>query len=199
MKHTAKLNRNCGHRKALLVNLACSMIEHDQIKTTLVRAKELRRFVERLITTAKAGSTGHQKQLASAALKINTPMENAQTKKLVLDKLFTDLAVRFAKRPGGYTRIIRLAFRKGDSAKLCLIQFVEAGSDRPEASKEPKEKKSAGKKSASKKSGTAGAKEEKTPVKMSAEKKPSPKKSAAEKTEAKAEETPAGEEKPAAE
>ncbi len=126
MKHTAKLNRNCGHRKAMLVNLACSLIEHDQIQTTLVRAKELRRFVERLVTTAKKDNTIHAKQLVYQTLKINTPMEQAQTKKLVLDKLFTDLAVRFAKRQGGYTRIIRLMNRVGDGAKLCLIQFVEA-------------------------------------------------------------------------
>ena len=126
LKHTAKLNRNCGHRKAMLVNLACSLIEHDQIKTTVIRAKELRRFVERLITTAKGGDTVHHRQLAYATLKINTPMEQAQTKKLVLDKLFTDLAVRFAKRPGGYTRIIRLGNRTGDGAPMCLIQFVEA-------------------------------------------------------------------------
>lgn len=126
MKHTAKLNRNCGHRKAMLVNLACSLIEHDQITTTLVRAKELRRFVERMITTAKGGDTVHTRQLIYATLKINTPMEQAQTKKLVLDKLFTDLAVRFAKRQGGYTRILRLSTRVGDGAKMCLIQFVEA-------------------------------------------------------------------------
>ena len=125
-KHTAKLNRNCGHRKAMLVNLACSLIEHDQIKTTVVRAKELRRFVERLITTAKGGDTVHHRQLAYATLKINTPMEKVQTKKMVLDKLFTDLALRFAKRPGGYTRIVRLAHRIGDGAQMCLIQFVEA-------------------------------------------------------------------------
>ncbi len=125
-KHTAKLNRNCGHRKAMLVNLACSLIEHDQIKTTLVRAKELRRFVERLITVAKRGDDTHHRQEAYATLKINTPADKAQTKKLVLDKLFTDLAVRFAKRPGGYTRIIRTAPRTGDSAPMCFIQFVEA-------------------------------------------------------------------------
>jgi len=126
LKHTAKLNRNCGHRKAMLVNLACSLVEHDQIETTLVRAKELRRFVERLITLAKGGDTVHHRQLAYATLKINTPMEQVQTKKLVLDKLFTDLAVRFAKRAGGYTRIIRLSTRRGDGAPMCLIQFVEA-------------------------------------------------------------------------
>jgi len=139
LKHTAKLNRNCGHRKAMLVNLACSLVEHDQIKTTLVRAKELRRFVERLITTAKAGDDVHHRQLVYATLKINTPMEQAQTKKLVLDKLFTDLAVRFAKRPGGYTRIVRLSTRHGDGAAMCLIQFVEADAAPAPAAAEPAE------------------------------------------------------------
>ena len=95
--HTAKLNRNCGHRKAMLVNLACSLIEHESIQTTTIRAKELRRFVERLITMAKAGGD-HKRRLAYAKLKINTPSEFAQTKKLVLAKLGDDLI-----------RIIRIA------------------------------------------------------------------------------------------
>ncbi len=125
LKHTAKLGRNCGHRKAMIVNLACSLIEHDQIQTTTVRAKELRRFVDRLVTYAKKGGE-HQRRLAYSKLKINTPSDKAQTKKLVLDKLFNDLAVRFAKRPGGYTRIIHTGHRVGDGAPVCLIQFVEA-------------------------------------------------------------------------
>ena len=103
--NTDKLNRNCGHRKAMLVNLACSLIEHESIQTTTIRAKELRRFVERLITMAKAGGD-HKRRLAYAKLKINTPSECAQTKKLVLAKLFDELGPRFADRQGGYTRII---------------------------------------------------------------------------------------------
>ena len=121
--HTAKLNRNCGHRKAMLVNLACSLIEHESIQTTTIRAKELRRFVERLITMAKAGGD-HKRRLAYAKLKINTPSEFAQTKKLVLKKLFDELGPRFADRPGGYTRIIHMPARRGDSAPMCLIQLV---------------------------------------------------------------------------
>lgn len=132
LRHTAKLNRNCGHRKAMLVNLACSLIEHDQIETTLIRAKELRRFVERLITKAKKGGE-HQRRLAYADLKINTPADKAQGKKPVLEKLFSDLAVRFANRAGGYTRIIQLPNRRGDGAKMCLIQFVEAAEAAPAA------------------------------------------------------------------
>ena len=132
MKHTAKLNRNCGHRKAMLVNLACSLIEHDRIQTTLIRAKELRRFVERLITSAKKGGD-HRRRLVYAKLKINTPSDKAQAKKAVIKKLFDDLAVRFASRPGGYTRIIRTSPRVGDSAPLCFIEFVSAEAPAAEA------------------------------------------------------------------
>lgn len=132
MKHTAKLNRNCGHRKAMLVNLACSLIEHDRIQTTLIRAKELRRFVERLISSAKKGGD-HRRRLVYAKLKVNTPSDRAQAKKAVMKKLFEDLAVRFASRPGGYTRIIRTAPRVGDSAPLCFIEFVNAAEPAAEA------------------------------------------------------------------
>ena len=114
--HTAKLNRNCGHRKAMLVNLACSLIEHESIQTTTIRAKELRRFVERLITMAKAGGD-HKRRLAYAKLKINTPSEFAQTKKLVLAKLFPDASAQLAARshpdvaylePSGKSRTIKI-------------------------------------------------------------------------------------------
>ena len=139
--HTAKLNRNCGHRKAMLVNLACSLIEHESIQTTTIRAKELRRFVERLITMAKAGGD-HKRRLAYAKLKINTPSEFVQTKKLVLNKLFDELGPRFADRPGGYTRIIHMPARRGDSAPMCLIQLVnepvKAKKAAPKADEAPK-------------------------------------------------------------
>ena len=114
----------------MLVNLACSLIEHNQIKTTVPRAKELRRLVDRLITHAKKGGL-HQRRLVIAKLKVTTPADQEQTKKAVVDKLFTDLAVRFAQRPGGYTRIIRLGTRIGDAAERCIIQFVEEGVPAP--------------------------------------------------------------------
>ena len=123
-KHTAKLGRNCGHRKAMLVNLACSLIEHEQIETTVDRAKEARRLVDKLIGYAKAGDD-HHRRLASATLKDNTPSDKAQTKKDVLAKLFDALAPRFAERKGGYTRIIRTGRRIGDAAYRCLWQLVE--------------------------------------------------------------------------
>ena len=125
LKHTAKLGRNCGHRKALLVNLACSILEHEQVKTTVTRAKEVRILVDKLITLGKAG-TPHARRLAAAKMKINTEASKLQSKKMVLDKLFADLAQRYATRNGGYTRIIRIGHRIGDAAEACLIQLVEA-------------------------------------------------------------------------
>ena len=100
LRNMSKLGRNCGHRKALLVNLACSLIEHGQIKTTINRAKEARKMVDALITYAKEGSE-HSRRLAARKLKINTPAEKLQGKKLVLEKLFTQLAPVYANRPGG--------------------------------------------------------------------------------------------------
>ncbi len=110
----------------MLVNLACSLIECNQIKTTVPRAKEVRRLVDRLITYAKKGDL-HHRRLAVAKLKVNTPSDKAQTKKDVVKKLFDDLAKRFAERKGGYTRIIRTGRRIGDAAETCILQFVEEG------------------------------------------------------------------------
>ena len=135
LKHTAKLGRNCGHRKALLVNLACSILEHEQVKTTVTRAKEVRSLVDKLITLGKAG-TPHARRLAAARMKINTEAGKLQSKKMVLDKLFSDLAQRFATRNGGYTRIIRIGHRIGDAAEACLIQLVEAAPAAEEAKAE---------------------------------------------------------------
>ena len=125
LRNMSKLGRNCGHRKALLVNLACSLIENGQIKTTIHRAKEARKMVDALITYAKEGSE-HSRRLAAQKLKINTPAEKLQGKKLVLEKLFTQLAPVYAKRPGGYTRIIHLGHRVGDGAQYVMIQLVDA-------------------------------------------------------------------------
>ena len=126
LRKVAKLGRNCGHRKALLVNMACSLIEHEQIETTVNRAKEVRRLVDRLVTYGKKGGE-HNRRLAIARIKDNTPSDKAQTKKDVIAKLFGDLATRFAERNGGYTRIIRTGKRIGDAADACILQFVEAG------------------------------------------------------------------------
>lgn len=90
------------------------------------RAKEVRRLVDRLITYGKKGGE-HNRRLAIARIKDNTPSDKAQTKKAVITKLFGDLATRFAERNGGYTRIIRTGKRVGDAADACILQFVEAG------------------------------------------------------------------------
>ena len=135
LKHTAKLGRNCGHRKALLVNLACSILENEQVKTTDTRAKEVRILVDKLITLGKAG-TPHARRLAAARMKINTEAGKLQSKKMVLDKLFSELAQRYATRNGGYTRIIRIGHRIGDAAEACLIQLVEAAPAAEEAKAE---------------------------------------------------------------
>ena len=125
LRNMSKLGRNCGHRKALLVNLACSLIEHGQIKTTINRAKEARKIVDALITYAKKGGE-HNRRLAAQRLKINTPAEKLQGKKFVLEKLFGELAQAYAKRPGGYTRILHLGHRVGDGSQFVMIQLVEA-------------------------------------------------------------------------
>lgn len=139
LRNISKLGRNCGHRKALLVNLACSLIEHGQIKTTINRAKETRKLVDALITYAKKGDD-HNRRLASQKLKINTPSDKLQGKKIVLEKLFGELAQAYAKRPGGYTRIVHLGHRVGDGAQFCIIQLVEAGEAAAEATVEAEAK-----------------------------------------------------------
>lgn len=109
-----KLNRTKGHRRALLANLACSLIEHEQITTTLPKAKELRPYVEKLITLGKAG-TLHARRQAIATLQSE---EKAK-------KLFDVLGARFKARAGGYTRIMKAGFRYGDAAPMAIIEFVD--------------------------------------------------------------------------
>ena len=109
-----KLNRTSEHRKAMFENLAAALIKHEQIKTTLPKAKDLRPFVEKLITLGKRGGL-HARRQALAAL---------QDGKLT-DKLFSTLAERYSKRPGGYTRVMRAGFRYGDAAPLAVIELVD--------------------------------------------------------------------------
>ncbi len=109
-----KLNRTHSHRKALLGNMAVALIKHEQIVTTLPKAKELRPFVEKLITLGKKGDL-HARRQAYAKLPDN---EWAA-------KLFDTLAERYADRQGGYTRIMKAGFRYGDNAPLAVIEFVD--------------------------------------------------------------------------
>ncbi|KPF67470.1 50S ribosomal protein L17 [Piscinibacterium candidicorallinum] len=112
-----KLNRTSSHRLAMLRNLSNALIKHEVIKTTLPKAKELRRVVEPLITTAKTDT------LANKRLAFNRLRDRDN----VL-KLFADLGPRFKNRPGGYVRILKYGFRKGDNAPMALVELV----DRPE-------------------------------------------------------------------
>ncbi len=109
-----KLGRKAEHRKALLSNLAVSLIMHKRIKTTLPKAKALRQFVEPLITRAKEDTT-HNRRIAFRYLK----------NKYAVTELFREVAKKAEERPGGYTRILKLGFRKGDGAEMALIELVD--------------------------------------------------------------------------
>ena len=111
-----KLNRTYTHRKALLSNLASSMVIHKQITTTEQKGKELRRFAERLITYAKKDSL-HGRRLILKNIK-------GKLNKKIANILIHDIAPNYKSRNGGYTRIIKLDNRKNDNAKMCLIEFV---------------------------------------------------------------------------
>ncbi len=117
-----KLNRTSEHRLAMLRNMMNSLIEHEVIKTTVPKAKELRRVIEPMITLAKEDSVAN-KRLAFNRLRSRDSVT----------KLFADLGPRFAKRPGGYTRILKMCFRVGDNAPMALVELV----DRPEVSEAP--------------------------------------------------------------
>jgi large subunit ribosomal protein L17 len=149
MRHNVahrKLGRVTEHRLALLRNQAIALLRHERIETTMPKAKELRPFVERLITIAKrgvaageqAGRTLHARRLVLAEL----------PDKDVVGKLFAEVAPRFAERPGGYTRILRVGFRRGDSAEVAQVELVGSeynpktveAADAAEAETKPKAK-----------------------------------------------------------
>ena len=109
-----KLNRTHEHRKAMFANMACSLIEHEQIKTTLPKAKELRAIVEKLITLAKRGDL-HARRLAASRIR----------QELVVAKLFDALGPRYKDRNGGYTRVLKAGFRYGDMAPMAIIELVD--------------------------------------------------------------------------
>jgi len=113
-----KLNRNSSHRKAMFSNMAASLMRHEVIRTTLPKAKELRRVAEPLITMAKTDSV-HKRRLAFARLRDRD----------VVTKLFNELGPRYKDRPGGYLRILKMGFRTGDKAPMALVELL----DRPES------------------------------------------------------------------
>jgi large subunit ribosomal protein L17 len=121
-----QLSRNSAHRQALMRNMSVSLLRHETIRTTLPKAKELRRVVEPLITLAKRDGEANRR-LAFSRLRDAA----------IVEKLFEDLGRRFKARPGGYTRILRMVPRPGDSAPMALMQLVESAA--PAAAEEPTE------------------------------------------------------------
>ncbi len=121
MRHASgyrKLNRTHTHRKAMFSNMVVSLIEHEQIKTTLPKAKELRRFADRMISLGKKG-TLHDRRRAFSFLRDDA----------AVSKLFSALAERYADRPGGYTRVLKAGFRYGDNAPMAVIELVDRDID----------------------------------------------------------------------
>tara|TARA_Y100001956_G_scaffold79584_1_gene92954 strand:- start:122 stop:520 length:399 start_codon:yes stop_codon:yes gene_type:complete len=113
-KSGRQLNRNSSHRKAMFSNMASSLVKHEIIKTTLPKAKELRRVIEPLITLAKTDSVANRR------------LAFARTRdKEVVGKLFSEIGPRFADRPGGYTRILKCGFRTGDNAPMAYIELLD--------------------------------------------------------------------------
>jgi len=160
-----KLNRTSSHRLAMLGNMVSSLLEHEAIQTTLPKAKEARRVAERIITLGKRGGLDNVRR---AARTIHD--------KGLLQKVFGDLKDRYAERPGGYTRIVRLGYRPGDSAEVALLELVdrvveekEAPAKKGKEAREPEEKKAKAEKKRGKKKEPAAA-QAKTPAEAEREK-----------------------------
>ena len=142
MRHNKKFNhlgRTSAHRKAMLSNMACSLILHKRITTTVAKAKALRMYVEPLITKSKNDST-HSRRTVFSYLKSKT----------AVSELFRDVAVKIADRPGGYTRVLKTGNRLGDNAEMCIIELVDynealltAKEDKPKAKRSRRGGKSA--------------------------------------------------------
>ena len=116
-----KLGRKADHRKALLRNMATSVIAYGQIETTEMKAKELRSVVDELITLAKRGDLHARRQ---AAAYIRNVVADEKTGETVLKKLFDEIGPKYADRNGGYTRVLKTGFRRGDSAPMAIIELV---------------------------------------------------------------------------
>ena len=117
MRHGKKvihLGRKVAHRKSMLANMACSLIEHKRINTTLTKAKALKQFIEPLVTKSKSDTT-HNRRNAFSALR----------DKFAVSKLFNDIAQKVGDRPGGYTRVVRMGNRLGDNASMAMIELVD--------------------------------------------------------------------------
>lgn len=117
-KGPRKLNRTSSHRKAMFANMASALVKHEQIVTTLPKAKELRSVVDKLVTLGKRGDL-HARRQALSTIK----------DRALVEKLFSTLAERYAERPGGYTRVLKAGFRHGDSAPMAIIELVDRDED----------------------------------------------------------------------
>ena len=129
MRHNKKFNhlgRTASHRSAMLSNMACSLIKHKRITTTVAKAKALKKFVEPLITKSKEDTTNSRRVVFS----------NLQDK-IAVTELFKEISVKIADRPGGYTRIIKTGNRLGDNAEMCFIELVDYNEATPAAVEAP--------------------------------------------------------------
>jgi large subunit ribosomal protein L17 len=124
-----KLNRSTAHRRALFRNLVTALLEHEAVRTTDAKAKELRRWGDRMITLGKAGSL-HARRRAAAIIQ----------RQSVLKKLFDEIAPRYQARNGGYTRVVKLGIRHGDAAPVSLVELVERAGAEPETKGKDKKK-----------------------------------------------------------
>ena len=119
-----KLNRDSTHRKAMLANMAASLVKHEQIKTTLPKAKTLRPYVEKLITMGKQAAANPEKAVAKRRQIVSKIRDEKQAKKII-----DVLAERYEDRPGGYVRILKAGFRYGDAAPMAIIELVDRDED----------------------------------------------------------------------
>lgn len=129
LKAGRKLNRTSAHRKALFRNLVTSLIEHEQVRTTEAKAKELRRVADKMITLGKRGSL-HCRRMALAYIRSDA----------VVSKLFGEVAQRFKDRPGGYTRVVKLGHRHGDAARMSVIELTDRGAGAQEEAEKKRER-----------------------------------------------------------
>ena len=113
--HTFKIGRTGAHRTAMLANMVCSLIEHGQITTSLVKAREARRVAEKMVTLGKKGDLHHRRLAISTLRKAD-----------MVAKLFAEIAPAYEGRQGGYTSIIKLGKRRGDACEMCILKFVAA-------------------------------------------------------------------------
>lgn len=123
-----KLGRTSAHRKAMLRNLTTDLIVNEKIVTTETRAKEVRKFVEKMITLGKKGDLASRRRVAAFVMNVVADVKEENDDVVVqsaLQKLFDDLAPRFAERNGGYTRILKMSERRGDAAKMVVLELVD--------------------------------------------------------------------------